>query len=171
MHIRSLQQDSLSSPPPGLFLLSVMKNPLTYLSRFGTQKGVYYNAHQNRKGCKHGPVKTRGYQRKCKIFFCWTRKIQYQCVHQSNFKQFSVRAARPGSSQRGLRRGGGRRHQILYNYRKGAIRVAGEKSGQKMNLMHWIFKIFYWKRPWVSTTPDGWGFLLFLNLFMIKAWN
>ena len=36
--------------------------------------------------------------------------------------------------------GGGEReregHQILYNYRKGAIRVAGEKSEQKMSLMH-----------------------------------
>ena len=38
----------------------------------------------------------------------------------------------------GPRRGGrgGEGHQILYNYRKGAIRVAGEKSEQKMNLMH-----------------------------------
>ena len=68
---------------------------------------------------------------------------------------------------RGAREGGGAGgHQILYNYRKGAIRVAGEKSEQKMNLMHWIFKIFYWKRPWVSTTSDGWRFFTLFKIFL-----
>ena len=32
-------------------------------------------------------AKSAGYQRKCKIFFCWTGKIQYQFVHSPNFKK------------------------------------------------------------------------------------
>ena len=60
--------------------------------------------HWNRKGCElstpasqPAQAKTGCYQRKCKIFFCWTRKIQYQSVHPSNFKQF-CRVASEGLS-------------------------------------------------------------------------
>ena len=41
-----------------------------------------------------------------------------------------------GGAVEGEGGGRGQGHQILYNYRKGAIRVAGEKSEQKMSLMH-----------------------------------
>ena len=37
-------------------------------------------------------AKSAGYQRKCKIFFCWTGKIQYQFVHSPNFKRVSAGA-------------------------------------------------------------------------------
>ena len=60
-------------------------------------------------------------------------------------------------------------HQILYNYRKGAIRVAGEKSGQKMNLMHWIFKISIGSDPGFQQLLTVGGFLLFLKSFYDKS--
>ena len=68
--------------------------------------------------------------------------------------------------------GGGRGFWILYNYRKGAIRVAGESSGKKWIrcIEHWILKFLYWKLPRVSTTGDGCKFFIPLNkIFYHKA--
>lgn len=132
--------------------------------------------HWNRKGCQLRPgcagqlrQKTGCYQRKCKIFFCWTRKIQYQSVHPSNFKQFcrvaSVRhraESGPGAAE------GGGRGQGLYNYRKGAIRVAGENANKKSVwcIEWWIFKFLYWKLPRDSTTVGRQCTFLVLRYFI-----
>ena len=50
--------------------------------------------------------------------------------------------------------GGGSDLYILYNYRKGAIRVAGENADKKWIwcIEWWIFKFLYWKLPSDSTT-------------------
>ena len=72
-----------------------MKNPLTYLSRTW-ERGKNYNAAKGVAAPAGGDceAKSAGYQRKCKIFFCWTGKIQYQFVHSPNFKKVLAGAPR-----------------------------------------------------------------------------
>ena len=131
---------------------------------------------------RRAAAKTRCYQRKCKIFFCWTRKIQYQTVLPPNFKQFgcSCRSRRAAAREKcgagaGLGGGAGQGAQILYNYRKGAIRVAGESPDKKWIwcIEWWILKFLYWKRPRVSTTRDGcilfYSFVLYLSRIRIEV--
>ena len=71
--------------------------------------------------------------------------------------------------------GGGSDLYILYNYRKGAIRVAGESPDKKWIwcIEWWILKFLYWKRPRVSTTRDGcilfYSFVLYLSRIRIEV--
>ena len=80
---------------------------------------------------------------------------------------------RGGEGSSGAGRGQGA--QILYNYRKGAIRVAGESPDKKWIwcIEWWILKFLYWKRPRVSTTRDGcilfYSFVLYLSRIRIEV--
>ena len=73
------------------------------------------------------------------------------------------------------RAGRGQGAQILYNYRKGAIRVAGESPDKKWIwcIEWWILKFLYWKRPRVSTTRDGcilfYSFVFYLSRIRIEV--